>query len=81
MQQYLKELYQMPAFGSTTNFDHIKQSYYVSMANLNPSKVRDEKESQMFEETRSTYFILQIVPMGPELDLESKHDRDKVGKK
>ncbi|MBK5937334.1 glutathione S-transferase family protein [Halorhodospira halophila] len=34
---YLRELYQMPAFGETTDFDHIRHHYYRSHAFLNPT--------------------------------------------
>ncbi len=34
-----QELYQIPAFGSTTNFGHIKKHYYVSHTSINPTKV------------------------------------------
>ncbi len=56
LQNYLKELYQLPAFGSTTNMDHIKRHYYVSHTSINPT---------------------QVVPVGPQLDFASKHDRDR----
>lgn len=54
LSNYLRELFQIPEFGSTVNFDHIKTHYYASHRQINPSG---------------------IVPLGPELDLEAKHDR------
>ncbi len=39
MWNYLKELYQMPAFGSTTNMAHIKRHYYMSHVSINPTQV------------------------------------------
>jgi putative glutathione S-transferase len=36
---YARDLYQQPAFGSTTNFDHIKRHYYMTHPNLNPSRI------------------------------------------
>jgi|SRR5690625_102288 len=53
---YLLDLYQMPAFKNTTNFEHIKSHYYYSHPTINPYR---------------------IIPLGPELDLEAPHDRDR----
>lgn len=36
---FLRELYLMPAFAETTNFDHIKRHYYASHKFLNPSGI------------------------------------------
>ncbi|WP_308209887.1 glutathione S-transferase C-terminal domain-containing protein [Actinomadura madurae] len=36
---YARDLYSVPAFGETTNFDHIKRHYYVTQRNINPSGV------------------------------------------
>jgi putative glutathione S-transferase len=36
---YLRELYQMPGIAETTNFDHIKQHYYRSHPNINPTGI------------------------------------------
>jgi glutathionyl-hydroquinone reductase len=36
---YARDLYSLPAFGGTTNFDHIKRHYYVTQRNINPSGV------------------------------------------
>ncbi|GAA2122536.1 glutathione S-transferase family protein [Actinomadura napierensis] len=36
---YARDLYSVPAFGGTTNFDHIKRHYYVTQRNINPSGV------------------------------------------
>ncbi|WP_433467730.1 glutathione S-transferase family protein [Spirillospora sp. CA-128828] len=36
---YARDLYSIPAFGETTNFDHIKRHYYVTQRNINPSGV------------------------------------------
>lgn len=38
---YLKRLYQLPAFGETTDFDHIKAGYY-SIRALNPSGIQPQ---------------------------------------
>ena len=35
---YARDLYETPGFGSTTNFDHIKQGYYASVA-LDPDQI------------------------------------------
>ena len=37
--RYLKELYAMPAFRDTTDFEHIKQHYYYSHASINPTRI------------------------------------------
>lgn len=36
---YLKDLYQRPGFGDTTNLDHIRQHYYVSHPFINPTRM------------------------------------------
>jgi len=36
LREYLKELYQIPEFKSTTNFEHIKNHYFLSHKMLNP---------------------------------------------
>jgi glutathionyl-hydroquinone reductase len=36
---YARDLYQQPAFGATTNFDHIKRHYYTTHPHLNPSRI------------------------------------------
>lgn len=80
---YLKELFQIPAFGSVVDFDHIKKSYYYSMNNLNPSRVCSLLHFPWHSSPGHFYsiFFLQIVPLGPEIDLKSTHNRDSVGKK
>ncbi|MEQ1506250.1 MAG: glutathione S-transferase C-terminal domain-containing protein [Myxococcota bacterium] len=39
LQRYLERLYAIPAFGRTTDFAEIKQHYYGSHRNLNPSGI------------------------------------------
>jgi len=36
---YLLELYQIPGIAETVNFDHIKQHYYYSHVELNPTRI------------------------------------------
>jgi glutathionyl-hydroquinone reductase len=36
---YARDLYQHPAFGPTTNFDHIKRHYYMTHPHLNPHRI------------------------------------------
>jgi putative glutathione S-transferase len=36
---YARDLYAIPAFGGTTNFDHIKRHYYATHPHLNPSRI------------------------------------------
>ncbi|GGL08866.1 glutathione-dependent reductase [Sphaerisporangium melleum] len=36
---YARDLYQHPAFGGTTDFDHIKRHYYTTHPQLNPSRI------------------------------------------
>jgi putative glutathione S-transferase len=36
---YARDLYAIPAFGGTTNFDHIKRHYYTTHPHLNPSRI------------------------------------------
>jgi putative glutathione S-transferase len=36
---YARRLYAIPAFGQTTDFDHIKRHYYITHPHLNPSGV------------------------------------------
>jgi len=39
LSNYLRELYQIPEFTSTVNFDHIKNHYYRSQPSVNPTRV------------------------------------------
>lgn len=39
LSNYLRELFQMPGFGSTTDFDHIKTHYYASHRQINPTGI------------------------------------------
>ncbi len=85
---YVRELYQMDAFGRLTTFiEHIKKCYYYSMVDLNPNRVGGLICDIHTVYCRYNYaFIcdsivfMQIVPSGPELDLKRKHDRKDVGK-
>jgi putative glutathione S-transferase len=36
---YLRDLFQVPGIKDTVNFDHIKQHYYFSHANINPTRI------------------------------------------
>jgi putative glutathione S-transferase len=36
---YARDLYSRPAFGGTTNFDHIKRHYYTTHPQLNPLRI------------------------------------------
>lgn len=36
---YLKELYQRPQFKATCNLDYIKRGYYMSMTEINPTRI------------------------------------------
>ncbi|MFC4532436.1 glutathione S-transferase family protein [Sphaerisporangium dianthi] len=36
---YARDLYQRPAFGGTTDFDHIKRHYYQTHPQINPSRI------------------------------------------
>ena len=36
---YARDLYALPAFRDTTNFDHIKRHYYITHPHLNPSRI------------------------------------------
>ncbi|BAJ02571.1 glutathione S-transferase family protein [Shewanella violacea] len=36
---YLRDLYQVEGIAATVNFEHIKQHYYFSHANINPSRI------------------------------------------
>jgi putative glutathione S-transferase len=36
---YARDLYQQPAFGPTTDFDHIKRHYYTTHPHLNPLRI------------------------------------------
>jgi putative glutathione S-transferase len=36
---YTRDLYQQPAFGSTTDFSHIKRHYYTTHPHLNPQRI------------------------------------------
>ncbi|MBN6053578.1 glutathione S-transferase C-terminal domain-containing protein [Nonomuraea sp. RK-328] len=36
---YARRLYAIPAFGETTDFDHIKRHYYMTHPDINPSRI------------------------------------------
>jgi putative glutathione S-transferase len=36
---YLRDLYQIPVFRATTDFEHIKRHYYMSHTALNPTRI------------------------------------------
>lgn len=36
---YTRDLYQQPGFGETVDFDHIKRHYYMTHAQLNPTRI------------------------------------------
>ncbi len=36
---YLRDLYQIPGIAETVNFDHIKRHYYVTHAEINPTRI------------------------------------------
>ncbi len=36
---YARDLYSIPAFGGTTDFDHIKRHYYGTHPQLNPLRI------------------------------------------
>ncbi|GII87765.1 glutathione-dependent reductase [Sphaerisporangium siamense] len=36
---YTRDLFQRPAFGGTTNFDHIKRHYYTTHPQINPTRI------------------------------------------
>lgn len=55
---YARDLFQRPAFGETTNFDHIKRHYYMTHDQLNPTR---------------------IVPLGPWIDWNEPHGRERLG--
>jgi putative glutathione S-transferase len=35
----VRDLYSLPAFRDTTNFDHIKRHYYTTHPHINPSRI------------------------------------------
>ncbi len=39
---YARDLYSIPAFGQTTNFDHIKRHYFMTHSHLNPTRIVPE---------------------------------------
>jgi putative glutathione S-transferase len=53
---YLKDLYQCPAFSATCDLAATKHGYYTSMTDINPTG---------------------IVPVGPLLDFDTPHDRQR----
>jgi putative glutathione S-transferase len=54
---YLRDLYQVDGIARTVNFDHIKRHYYMTHAEINPTR---------------------IVPVGPDLDLDAPHGRERL---
>ncbi|MEW5424941.1 glutathione S-transferase family protein [Amorphus sp. 3PC139-8] len=53
---FTKDLYQRPGFRETVDFFHIKNHYYASHRQVNPTG---------------------IVPLGPAIDFDAPHDRDR----
>jgi putative glutathione S-transferase len=47
---YLKDLYQHPAFKTTCNLDHIKRHYYMSQTQINPNRIVPKGPVINFEE-------------------------------
>lgn len=45
---YLKRIYEIPGIADTTNFTHIKDHYYKSHPNLNPSGIVPEGPEEIF---------------------------------
>jgi len=39
MWAYARDLYSVPAFRETTNFDHIKRHYYITHGRINPTRI------------------------------------------
>jgi putative glutathione S-transferase len=39
LQGYLMDLYQLPVIAETVNFDHIKRHYYMTHAEINPTRI------------------------------------------
>lgn len=39
LSHYLRDLYQQPGISETVNFDHIKRHYYVTHADINPTRI------------------------------------------
>lgn len=59
LSRYLRDLYQVPGIAETVNFDHIKQHYYGSHKNINPTG---------------------IIPLGPNINYKSTHNRENLFK-
>jgi putative glutathione S-transferase len=36
---YARDLYSLPAFAQTTNFDHIKRHYFITQGRINPTRI------------------------------------------
>ena len=54
---YLRDLYRTPGIAKTVNIDHIKEHYYTTHTDINPTG---------------------FVAVGPDLDFEADHDRDRL---
>ncbi len=39
---YARDLYSIPGFRETTNFDHIKRHYFMTHSHLNPKRIVPE---------------------------------------
>lgn len=48
LSRYLKVLYEVPAFKTTTHLDHIKRHYYYSHADLNPHQIIPKGPDEIF---------------------------------
>ena len=54
---YLRDVYQVPGVAKTVNMGHIKEHYYTTHRDINPTG---------------------FVAVGPDLDFEAPHDRDRL---
>jgi len=60
---YLKELYQHPAFKVTCNLDMIKRGYYMSMTEINPNQIVPKGPILNFEEPHDRERFAAIAPL------------------
>jgi len=60
---YTRDLYQRPAFESTTNFDHIKRHYFITHDRLNPSRIVPKGPEIDWLEPHDRHRLVEAAPL------------------
>ena len=71
---YLKDLYQHPAFKATCNLDYIKRGYYMSMPEINPTRIVPKGPILDFDAPHDRHRFGTMEPSSPPYCLEGQHN-------